>query len=75
MNTNKNCAQEIRPVKVPQLAISPNWPLPRAKIPKLPVNRIIRHDLNRTFKFASIRSEIFEVENDLRFSHSPRVCI
>ena len=36
MNENKNCAQEIRQVKVPQLAppstgTSPNWPSPRAK--------------------------------------------
>ena len=46
INYNKNCAQEIRQVKVPKLALSqlalpptgtfPNWPLPRAKIPQLP---------------------------------------
>ena len=46
INYNKNCAQEIRQVKVPQLALSqlalpptgtfPDWPLPRAKIPQLP---------------------------------------
>ena len=40
----KKCAQEIRQVKVPQLALpptgtSPNWPSPQAKIPQLPVHR------------------------------------
>ena len=50
MNENKNCAQEIRQVKVPnwhfpQLALpptgaSPNSPSPQAKIPQLPVHRL-----------------------------------
>ena len=40
INYNKNCAQEIRKVQVPQLAhppsgTSPNFP--KAKIPQLPV--------------------------------------
>ena len=33
MNWNKNCAQEIRQVKVPQLALPPTGPRPRLKSP------------------------------------------
>ena len=33
MNYNKNCAQEIRQVKVPQLALHPTGPRPRLKSP------------------------------------------
>ena len=38
MNRNKNCAQEIRQVKVPQLELpptgtSPNWHFPQLAIP------------------------------------------
>ena len=38
MNWNKNCVQEIRQVKIPQLAIppsatSPNWHFPQVALP------------------------------------------
>ena len=45
MNKNKNCAQEIPQVKVPQPALSPtgtspNCTPPRAKIPQLPAHQM-----------------------------------
>ena len=46
MNKNKDCAQEIRQVKVAQLAlpqtgISPNWASLQAQIPQLPVQKLL----------------------------------
>ena len=38
-NKNKNCAQEIRQVKVPQLALPPTDISPKWHLPQLPVHR------------------------------------
>ena len=47
MNKNKNCAQEIRQVKVPQLALPPTGPCPRLKSPNCRYTR--KYHVSRSY--------------------------